>query len=140
MHYLVATDGSDESIKAVKYAADHAVAFDATLEVVHVITPETEVLDGEIVLESRRDAAQAGREVLKRVTQEAIDASSEEFEIETTLLTGRPTDAIAERADEADADAIFVGHRRLTTKQEAVVGSVAKSVVSKASVPVTVVR
>jgi hypothetical protein len=43
-------------------------------------------------------------------------------------------------ANAAGADAIFVGHRGLSEEREAVVGSVAKEVLSKATVPVTVVR
>lgn len=140
MHYLVATDGTDESIEAVNYAIEHAIAFDAALEIVHVVTPETKVLDDEFVLESLQDTAAEGRDLLDRVAERAAETATDEIAIETTLLTGRPADAIAQRAQAVDADAIFIGHRSLTTKQEEVVSSVAKSVVSKASVPVTVVR
>lgn len=58
----------------------------------------------------------------------------------TELLTGRPADAISGYADEAGVDGIFVGHRGLSDEQEQVVGSVAKSVVDKASVPVTIIK
>lgn len=138
MRYLVSTDGSEESNEAVTYAARQAATFDASLEIVHVITPETEVLDGEIVLQATRDAADRGRDILEAAADRASETA--DLDVETTLVTGRPAAAIAERADEIDADAIFVGHRGLSTEQEEVVGSVAKSVVSKASVPVTVVR
>lgn len=140
MRYLVATDGSEESNDAVTYAAKDAEAFDATLEIVHVITPETEIVDGEIVMQGQERATQEGHQTLERATEVANDAVSGELTIETHLLTGRPADAIADRANAADADAVYVGHRGLSNKQEEVVGSVAKSVVSKATVPVTVVR
>jgi nucleotide-binding universal stress UspA family protein len=140
MRYLVATDGSDQSTDAVTYAAKHAAAFDATLEIVHVITPETEIVDGEIIMEGHETATKTGRQALDTAVELADDTVPEELNIETQLLTGRPADAIADRAHAADVDALFVGHRGLSARQEEVVGSVAKSIVDKADVPVTIVR
>lgn len=140
MRYLVATDGSDESNDAVEYAAKRAAAFDATLEIIHVVTPETEIVDGEIIMEGRETATESGQQALDSAIALAEESVSEPLEIETQLLTGRPSDAVSDRAHAANVDAIFVGHRGLSAKREAVVGSVAKSIVDKANVPVTVVR
>jgi len=142
MRYLVAVDGSVESDQAVEYAATHAAALDATLEIAHVLEPETELVDGEIVLPGGDRAMDIGEQVLNRARQRAVDhvASEEELPTETKLLTGRPSDAIADYADRADVDAVYVGHRGLSEEREQVVGSVAKSVVDKATVPVTVIR
>jgi nucleotide-binding universal stress UspA family protein len=140
MRYIVATDGSEESTEAVEYAAEHAAMFDATLEIVTAITPETEILDGELVLQKTSEAADEGERTLEQARERAKEAVSADLPVETTLLTGRPAEAIADRAADIEADAIFVGHRALSPKQEEVVGSVAKSLVSKADVPVTVVR
>jgi len=139
MRYIVATDGSSESTEAVEYAAEHAAMFDATLEIVTAITPETEILDGELVLQKTSDVAEEGERTLEDASEHARDVVSG-ITVETTLLAGRPAEAIADRAADTEADAIFVGHRALSPKQEEVVGSVAKSLVSKADVPVTVVR
>ncbi|WP_267162029.1 universal stress protein [Halovenus salina] len=141
MSYIVAADGSAESNDAVEYAATHAATFEKPLEIVHVITLDTDIVDGEIVMEGQGTAADQGYETLedaKAVAREAVPSA--DLDIETELLTGRPATAIANRANATDADAIFVGHRGLSTEQEAVVGSVAKEIVSKATVPVTVVR
>jgi len=143
MRYLVATDGSEEADAAVRYAAAQAVAFDATLEVVHVLTPETELIDGEIVLPGGNRAIELGEGTLQQARQLAADVAAQrddELDVETQLLTGSPANAIVERSREADADAIYVGHRGLSEEREQVVGSVAKSVVDKATVPVTVIR
>jgi nucleotide-binding universal stress UspA family protein len=140
MRYIVATDGSEESSEAVEYAAEHAAVFDATLEIVTAITPETEILDGELVLQKTTEVTEEGERTLEEAKTRARDAVSEEIVVETALLTGRPAEAIADRATDVGADAIFVGHRALSPKQEEVVGSVAKSIVSNADVPVTVVR
>lgn len=140
MSDIVATDGSAESDDAVRYAATHAATFEKPLEIVHVITLDTEIVDGEVVMQGQQRATDQGHETLERAKETAAAVSSEELDIETQLLTGRPASAITDRANVADADAVFVGHRGLSTEHEAVVGSVAKEVVSKATVPVTVVR
>jgi nucleotide-binding universal stress UspA family protein len=143
MRYLVATDDSEEADAAVRYAATHAVAFGATLEVVHVLTPKTELVNGEIVLPGGNRAIEMGEETLRRARALANDAAEDregEIAVETELLTGPPAEAIVERAEESDADAVFVGHRGLSEEQRQVVGSVAKSVLDKATVPVTVIR
>ena len=143
MRYVVATDGSDESDDAVEYAAIQAAAFDATLEVVHVLTPETEFINGELVLPGDDQSIDLGERALDRARELAMETAEEhdgDVTVETELLAGRPADRIAAYADETGADAIFVGHRGLSEEHEQVVGSVAKSVVGKANVPVTVIR
>ncbi|SDJ89275.1 Nucleotide-binding universal stress protein, UspA family [Halovenus aranensis] len=141
MSYIVAADGSEESNDAVRYAATHAATFGESLEIVHVITLDTELVDGDVVMQGRETATDEGHDTLEDAQAVARDAvPSADLDIETQLLTGRPATAVADRATAADAEAIFVGHRGLSTEQEAVVGSVAKEIVSKATVPVTVVR
>jgi nucleotide-binding universal stress UspA family protein len=140
MRYLVAVDGSEESDRAVEYAAAHAAALDATLEIAHVLQPETELVDGEIVLPGGDRAMDIGEQILTRARQRAADHVDRDLGIETELLTGRPSDAIADYAERAEIDAIYVGHRGLSEEREQVVGSVAKSVVDRATVPVTVIR
>jgi len=142
MRYLVATDGSEESDDAVRYAAVQAQAFDATLEIVHVLVPEAELVEDEMVLPAGDRATEAGERTLEAARRLAVDSAKQggDLDTETQLLTGRPADAITEYAEEVGVDAIYVGHRGLSEKREQVVGSVAKSVVDKASVPVTVIK
>lgn len=80
-----------------------------------------------------------GQQILKRSASLATDVA-DGLQIETELLTGRLANSIAEWGEKSDADAIYVGHRGLSEEREQVVGSVAKSVVDKATVPVTVVK
>jgi len=139
MRYIVAVDDSDESDDTVTYATEHAAAFDATLELVHVVVPETELLGEELVLQGRKEATEEGNRILEEAVAH-VEEVADAVDVVTQLLSGRPADAIVDRVSETDADAVFVGHRGLSSKQEEVVGSVAKSIVSKATVPVTVVR
>lgn len=143
MRYLVATDGSEEADDAVRYAATHAAAMDATLDIVHVLAPRAELVDGELVFPGGEKAIDIGERTLEGARRLAEDAAAERgagLDVETQLLSGRPADAIADYAEETGADGIYVGHRGLSEKQEQVTGSVAKSVVDRATVPVTVIR
>jgi nucleotide-binding universal stress UspA family protein len=142
MRYLAATDGSTVGDDAVRYAAENALAFDATLVIVHVLTPESELVDGTLVMPGEEAALEDGERVLTGAEGVAEETGAEggAIDVETELLTGRPADAITKFATETDADAIFVGHRGLSAEREAVVGSVAKSVVDKANIPVTITR
>lgn len=136
MRYLVAVDGSEESEHAIETAVAHAEAMDAHLDVVHAVVPEIRTVDGERMIESADEATRRGQEVLEAV-HEVIDES---VEYERVLVYGHPVDAVPDYASENDIDHIFVGHRGLSEKQEEFVGSVAKQVVDRAGVPVTVVR
>ena len=143
MRYLAATDGSDESDRAVQYASTQAVAFDATIEIVHALEFEAKLIDGEIVLPGGEKSTELGNQTLEQARELAVrvvEESDSDVSVETQLLTGRPADAITDRAREIGADAIYVGHRGRSEESEQAVGSVAKSVVDKATVPVTVLR
>ena len=143
MHYIVATDGSDESEEAIRYGAHQAIALDAGLEVVHVLTPQTELIDGEIVMPGGDRAVEYGEQTLENATgliEDVLEAHDTILEIETTLLAGHPANAITDHADDVGADAIYVGHRGLSNERQRLVGSVAKSVVDKSNVPVTICR
>ena len=143
MRYLVATDGSTVSDVAVEYAARQTIAFDGTLVIAHVLTPDSELVDGTIVLPGEDAAVEEGERILEVAKTTAGDIATEQgakLDIETELLTGRPAESVTRFADETGADAIYVGHRGLSEERERVVGSVAKSIVDKATIPVTVVR
>jgi nucleotide-binding universal stress UspA family protein len=143
MRYLVATDGSEEADAAVEYASTQAIAFDATLEIAHVLTPRTALVDGEIVLAGGNKAIEIGERTLqeaRRLSAGVADERGADLAVETQLLTGAPADAIVDHSREIDADAIYVGHRGRSEERAQTVGSVAKRVVDRANVPVTVIR
>ena len=143
MHYLSAVDGSDESDRAVEYATSHVLAFDARLTLVHVLAPETRTVDASGMFENETERRQGGWEHLERAESVARDLAKtqgEDIEIETQLLIGRPAHAIVDFATDADVDAIYLGHRGASGDGDDRMGSVAKGVLDRASVPVTVVR
>ena len=143
MTFLVATDGSEISDTAVEHAAGEASTWDASLRIVHVLTPETEFVDGSLVLPGEAEAIEHGERTLEQAERLAAETAADhdtELEIETELLAGRPAESIAEYAAKAAVRGIYVGHRGLSEEREQVVGSVAKTVVDKATVPVTIIK
>lgn len=149
MKHLVAFDGSDEASNALAYATDIADAVDGEITVVNVADPYvydeggTEPIstfadaDERLIAESLEDAEQRALAVLQRVEGLADDLG---HEIETDLLYGDPVSEIATYAKAEEFDAIYVGHRGRSERGELLLGSVAKGLVERATVPVTVVR
>jgi nucleotide-binding universal stress UspA family protein len=149
MKYLVAVDGSEPSTNALRYAVEQAAATGASVAAVSVVVPEqfftggddpptsyTEASD-ELVAEDVEEAEREAQEVLNEA-EEVGDETG--VEVETGMLYGEPVDELVEYAEENEIDAIFVGHRGLSEEYEGLVGSTAKDIVGRASVPVTVVK
>ena len=138
MAFLVGTDGSPKSDTAVEYAAETAALWNESLAIVHVLTPETILVDGTIVLPGEKEALDWGEETLERACTIA-EREADSIDVQTELLTGRPADTITEYAQSIDATGIIVGHRGESVDYDRV-GSVAKNTVDKAAVPVTIVK
>lgn len=148
MRFLVATDGSKDSDRALEHAIDLAEAADAEVTVVHVVTPRIEssgmdpiesFSDAErrLVLENVERAEERGQVVLEDAAETVEEAG---LEVETALLYGEAVESIVEYADDEACDGIFVGHRGLSDRAESFLGSVANELVRRATVPVTIVR
>lgn len=149
MTYLVAVDGSEPSMDAVRYAVELATATGAAVDAVSVVVPEQYFTGGddpptsyteaneEFVTENVEDAEERAQAALDRAADIGEDAG---VDVETGLLDGEPVEEITEFAEANDVDAIFVGHRGYSEEYEEWVGSTAKDLVGTAGVPVTVVR
>jgi nucleotide-binding universal stress UspA family protein len=143
MKYLVATDGSAVSELAIEHAASDASVWGSPLEIVHVLTPKAELVDGELVLPGGEKAIQRGERTLsasREIARDVVREYDADIEIETQLLSGYPPEAITDHVESTDVTRIYVGHRGHSEDREPAVGSVAKTVVDKATVPVSIVR
>jgi len=148
MKALVAVDGSDESENALAYAADIVDAMGGSITVVHAVDPtaydeggsEPTVSlweDQRLIVESVEDAEQRGIDI----TDDAADlAAGLGHDVDVELLYGNPIREITNYAEDEGFDAIYVGHRGRSERAGLMLGSVAKSLVERATVPVTVVR
>lgn len=149
MNILVAVDGSKTSENALAHAIEIAEGMDGTITVVNAVNPTVGQVSGNrpissltnaderLILEGVEDAEERGMEILDEATERAEELG---FEVEQTLLYGPPAVTIADFAETDGFDAIFVGHRGRSEKVERFLGSVAKKLVERATVPVTVVR
>lgn len=148
MKYLVAVDGSESSMDALDTALETAEATSASVVALHVVVPELTFIGddeaptsfaeaSEELLDDATDAEERGQRTLERA-QERAEKSG--IDLETGLLYGEPVEAIVEYADANDVDVIYIGHRGLSERFEGLLGSTAKEVVGRATVPVTVVR
>lgn len=149
MNLLVAVDGSEEADEALAYAIAIAEALDASITVVHGVNPTTYDIGGSepiaglgdaderLIAESLEDAERRGLDVLDEAEGLAEDLG---HEVETHLLYGDPVEVVTNFAEDEDFDAIYVGHRGRSERTDMMIGSVAKGLVGRATVPVTVVR
>ena len=149
MRLLVATDGSHASAKALDHAVELADATDGSITVAYAVDPQAYAEGGQVpptditeyddrlLLEDEDDAYDRGRRIVDAAAERARVAS---VEVDTALLDGDPTDTLPDYAASEGYDGIFVGHRGLDPHEERLLGSVAKTLVERSRVPVTVVR
>lgn len=132
---LIATDGSDVSLKATEHGVDIAGKYGARVHALHVVNVgrlETMSLDVEGAQEELREAGQAH---VRAVVDAAEDAG---LEADGDVVTGHPSEQIVEYAEDNGIDLIVMGtHGRSGLSR--VLGSVAERVVRNSPVPVHVV-
>ncbi|MEF8801971.1 MAG: universal stress protein [Halolamina sp.] len=149
MNILVAVDGSKTSENALAHAIEIAEGMSGSITVVNAVDPTVGQVSGNkaissltdaderLILEGVEDAEQRGMDILDDAAEHARVLG---FEVEQTLLYGPPAETIADFAESDGFDAIFAGHRGRSEKVERFLGSVAKKLVERSTVPVTVVR
>ena len=134
---VFATDGSEYSRKAQRYACELARQYGATLYVVNVYPNTSELLGYKEydLLASRRISL--SQELLDKVIQEL---SQEGVKTEREVLEGPTTEAILRVAEVRKAELIILGARGLGSLKGLLLGSVTHKVIQHARCPVLVVR
>ncbi|MCU0918392.1 MAG: universal stress protein [Planctomycetes bacterium] len=135
---LIGVDGSEESLRAVRVAADLARAVQSkSLRFVVAFDPIPAywaVPNLDNVIEARRAEAEA---ILKRALAEVGNVPSE---IQRDLLEGSPAESIINIAKTWNSSLIVMGSRGQSGIAELVLGSTSHKVVSHAPCPVLIVR
>lgn len=134
---LVATDGSDESLRGAEHAAALVKAFKAKATLIHVrYVPTSYITDiGPGLMEVLADE---GRRILKE-TKQVFDEAN--LSCDTKLITeGRPADVICKIAERDGYDLIIIGVRGSGHVKRRVMGSVSSTVAECAPCPVLLVR
>lgn len=133
-HIVVPVDGSDAATRAARHGLALAAAFDATVDVLHVVERSALRLvrdDGET------DRLHAHAEaVLGEVESLATGAGQP---VETAIREGRPVAEIDAFARERDADLVVVGRQGATGIGERLLGGVAEGLLGRSAAPVLVV-
>lgn len=138
MNVLVPIDGSDPSQAAI----EHAVTTfpDAEITALHVVDPSMSVYrsDSHFNFERLVELEEENAEELFETAREIADEHG--VSIETDTVVGSPRREIVAYTDEHDVDQIVIGSHGRSGVSRVLIGSVAESIVRRASVPVTVVR
>jgi nucleotide-binding universal stress UspA family protein len=138
---LVPIDFSDYSKSALKYAAQIAKFFDASITLVYVVEPMIYPADfsmGQVAIPSTdMHLHERAEEELKTLANSVIDPT---IKVDITIKTGKPFVEINETAKEIDADLIIIATHGHTGVEHILFGSTAEKVVRKAPCPVLTLR
>lgn len=117
---LVGADGSPGSQRAVLWAAELAAALGARVVVAHVFEPLARLAElspqSDLGALRERTARELGPLLCRALAERGVP-------YETRLVEGQPARALADLAEELDADLIVVAARRRTPVASLVLGS-----------------
>ena len=130
---VVAYDGSDGAMAALRSAVGLADAWGGTIHLVHS-TGHLEVAEQGVVQEDARAASDAESALEKAANQ------LDEVSVLTRVVTGNPIQGIVAAAEGVQADLIVTGSRGPALMPEAVLGRVASGIVSSSPCDVLVVQ
>ncbi|MBI5605337.1 MAG: universal stress protein [Deltaproteobacteria bacterium] len=137
MKILVATDGSEQAMKAVKRALEMAEKEGAQVMIMSVAYFSRDDLDE--MPPNIQDKLEAEARTALDKAKALFDEKS--IKVETVLETGRvPANNIIRKAEEIKCDGILLGSTGRTGLKRAFMGSTAAKVVSLAPCTVTVIR
>lgn len=135
---VIATDGSENNLRAISYGIKLAKLSGATVYALHVI-------DTYSLSQSWTAGRETMYEVLRKDGQKATlkikecgEASG--VEVKEVLLEGHPSSEIIDFAENNNIDLIVMGTLGKTGLDRFLMGSVAEKVVRNSKVPVLVVR
>lgn len=135
---VIATDGSDNTQKAISYGIKLAKLCGATVHALHVV-------DTSSVTQSWTAGKETMHEILIKDGQKATSkvkkcGEASGVEVKEVLLEGHPSNEIIDFAENNDIDLIVMGTLGKTGLDRFLMGSVAEKVVRNSKVPVLVVR
>ena len=135
---LAATDGSEHANKAINYAADLALKYDAALYLVHAVQ-ESKIPDGfEEFLEAEKVEKPKVLVYLKKVGKRVVEAAKNQAKskgvnnIQAKVVIGGPSEKILQFAKTSDIDLIILGSRGLGGIKSLFLGSVSSKVCNQA--------
>jgi nucleotide-binding universal stress UspA family protein len=138
---LVAIDFSPASRRALRYATDLALQNGAMLDAVHVIAPVIPLAVGPEPVTASAALMVDERKDVERELQAWCDPGREEgITCRVHLREGDPASQILACVEELYADHLVLGAHGHGALQDFLLGSVARDVQKKATIPVTTLR
>ncbi|MBV0924968.1 universal stress protein [Halomicroarcula limicola] len=138
---LVPVDGSDQASAAATFVAENYP--DAAVVFLHVINPAEAGYSAQASVPSFSEEWYQQKKSAAETLFDDLEAEARENGVEAVervLEVGRPTKTIVEYAEDHDVDQIVMGSHGRSGVSRILLGSVAETVVRRASVPVTVIR
>jgi len=133
---LVATDGSEHSIRSAEYAIEIAEKFNGKIDVVYVVDGQTAKTD---VIQARdKFELEKKRKEKLKVIRDLLEKSSVEYE--THFLHGEAGPTIVNYANDHAFDCVVLGSRGLNNLQTFLLGSVSHKVAKRVNCPVLIVK
>ena len=138
---LFATDFSESSDHAFRYALSLARKFDSRLVIIHVINEPVDLRGFYVPHISfdklEEEIEQGARKMMEKFCRTHAEGYAN---IETHVVPGIPYDEIIKKADEVAADLVVVGTHGRTGLDHVLFGSTAEKVVRKSPIPVMTIR
>ena len=137
--FLIPCDGSDNALRAVRYAASLAKELsDVHLELLNVQDPLPQKVHAALS-EQEIERWRAGEaDLILQPARQILDANKVQYQVRT--LVGSPANEIARHVHETHCDAIIMGTRGLGAVANLMIGSVATKVIHLVEVPVTLIK
>ena len=145
-HILVAVDGSTHSDRALAFAADLAVKYEADLTILNVVSYASTVplalgayaeLEG-LYSESRSVLQEAGQMIVESAAEQARRLGVED--VKTVVELGSPAQSICDAVNANGIDVIVMGRRGLSDFTGFFLGSISHKVAHSADCTVVTVK
>ena len=138
---LVPVDFSDYSKKALSYATDLALHFNAKIVIIYVVEPQIYPADftmGQVAAPSiNNELTEISQKELNLLVEKEI---GERIPTEVLIKIGQPFQEINDTASELDVDLIVIATHGRSGFSKWAIGSVAEKILRSSCVPVLMVR
>ncbi|CAL8980292.1 Universal stress protein/MSMEI_3859 [Propionicimonas sp. T2.31MG-18] len=134
---LVGADGSEDGLRAVRYATREALAGDAEVWIVHAVDEAAPITGLWDLVSSRDVLLRAGEAIIAEATSIVADLGLPAERVVAEVVIGRPSDVLTELSGKARL--LVVGRRSLSGLERMFVGSTSVTAAVRAQCPVIVI-
>ncbi|WP_196592570.1 universal stress protein [Pectinatus sottacetonis] len=135
-NFLVAVDGSENSMIALQQAIEIAEKFKAKLYVIYVKNRNVPVVDSYLL----EELIESNNRYSKAILDNAVKKVPDSVDVEGIMEIGDPADQILKLVKEKSIDMVIIGSRGLGTIEGKIFGSVSQKVIQDAKCCVLVCK